>query len=101
MKSKNRTLSEHTAMSYEEWAQCGYYILKGEKSEIRDPLGVPQFTVEQVKKNGIKHTEDFTANIECPIRLASNTPIRASKCIKNTQTATVCMDLRENILNEL
>lgn len=54
MKSKNRTLSEHTAMSYEEWVQCGYYICKGETSEIRDALGVPQFTIEQVKKKSPK-----------------------------------------------
>jgi len=45
-----RVLSEDTAMNYDEWSQANYFIGKGEKSEIRDILGVPQFTIEQVKK---------------------------------------------------
>lgn len=45
-----RILSEETAMSYEEWTSCGYYVRCGEKSEIRDILGIPQFTIEQVEK---------------------------------------------------
>lgn len=48
--AKRRRLSEETAMSYDEWALCGYFIRKGEKSEIRDILGIPQFTIEQVEK---------------------------------------------------
>ena len=47
---KRRQLSEDTAMSYDEWALCGYYIRSGEKSEMRDILGIPQFTIEQVEK---------------------------------------------------
>lgn len=46
-------------MSYEEWVQCGYYVSKGEKSEIRDALGVPQFTIEQVKKKQTKQYGKF------------------------------------------
>jgi hypothetical protein len=49
MKTK-RKLSEETAMSFEEWNNCGYVVVKGEKSEIRDALGIPQFTKEQVVK---------------------------------------------------
>ena len=47
---KERKLSEETAMSFQEWSDCGYRIVKGEKSEIRDVMGVPQFTKEQVIK---------------------------------------------------
>jgi hypothetical protein len=47
VQSKPRRLSEDTAMSYDEWALCGYFIRKGEKSDI---LGIPQFTIEQVEK---------------------------------------------------
>jgi hypothetical protein len=48
--TERRHLSEETAMSFQEWSDCGYTVIKGEKSEIRDALGVPQFTKEQVTK---------------------------------------------------
>jgi hypothetical protein len=47
---ERRHLSEETAMSFQEWSDCGYTVVKGEKSEIRDALGIPQFTKEQVTK---------------------------------------------------
>ena len=50
VKSSTRILSSDTCMSYDEWISCGYFIAKGEKSEFRDALGIPQFTIEQVKK---------------------------------------------------
>jgi hypothetical protein len=42
---------DHTAMSYAEWNAAGYHIIKGSKSQMRDALGVPQFTKCQVEKN--------------------------------------------------
>lgn len=44
MTNRSHHLSEETAMSFQEWSDCGYTVVKGEKSEIRDALGVPQFT---------------------------------------------------------
>lgn len=43
-------LSWDTAMSFGEWKDSGYWVRKGSKSEVRDFLGIPQFTVEQVQK---------------------------------------------------
>lgn len=43
-------LSEDTCASFDEWKSCGYWILKGSKSHFTDILGVPQFTIEQVRK---------------------------------------------------
>lgn len=41
---------DDSAMSFEEWSEFGYHVKKGEKSEISDALGVPQFTMNQVRK---------------------------------------------------
>jgi hypothetical protein len=46
-----RSLTEETCCSFEEWKSCGYWINKGSKSVFTDPLGVPQFTKEQVTKS--------------------------------------------------
>lgn len=43
---------EDTAMSFGEWKSAGYFVKKGSKSKSRDPLGVPQFTADQVMKIG-------------------------------------------------
>lgn len=43
-------LSEDTCLSFDEWRSSGYYIIKGSKSQFRDALGIPQFTIEQVNK---------------------------------------------------
>lgn len=43
---------EDTAMSFQEWSDSGYKIIKGSKSQFRDILGVPQFTIDQVQKLG-------------------------------------------------
>jgi hypothetical protein len=45
------TLSEDTCAGFNEWKECGYWILKGSKSYFQDALGTPQFTIEQVKKS--------------------------------------------------
>lgn len=37
-----------TLMSYQEWKDCGRFVLKGMKSRCRDAVGVPQFSVDQV-----------------------------------------------------
>lgn len=37
-----------TLMSYQEWKDCGRYVLKGMKSRCRDAVGVPQFSADQV-----------------------------------------------------
>ncbi len=42
---------DDTAMSYAEWNAAGYHVVKGSKSQMRDALGVPQFTKSQVEKN--------------------------------------------------
>ena len=41
---------EDTAMSFQEWSDAGYKIIKGSKSKFRDILGVSQFTIDQVVK---------------------------------------------------
>lgn len=41
-------LTEETAMSFEEWKAWGAWVKKGSKAYIRDALGIPQFTKEQV-----------------------------------------------------
>jgi hypothetical protein len=40
---------EDTAMSFQEWSDAGFLIMKGAKSEFRDAMGVPQFTRDQVR----------------------------------------------------
>lgn len=35
-------------MSFEEWSASGYKIKKGSKSRLRDAMGLPQFTSDQV-----------------------------------------------------
>ena len=43
---------EDTALSFQEWSDAGYKILKGSKSPHRDIMGVPQFTADQVVRAG-------------------------------------------------
>lgn len=45
---------EDTALSYDEWKASGFYIKRGSKSKSRDVLGVPQFTADQVCREGTK-----------------------------------------------
>lgn len=47
---------EDTALGYDEWKASGYFVKKGSKSRIRDPLGVPQFMADQVVKSGSDKT---------------------------------------------
>lgn len=42
---------DDTALSFEEWKACGWCVKKGERSEMTDILGVPQFTRSQVRKD--------------------------------------------------
>jgi hypothetical protein len=44
-------LSEDTCCSYEEWKNAGYFVKSGAKSQYRDALGIPQFTIEQVARS--------------------------------------------------
>lgn len=48
-------MNEDTAMSYDEWAASGYHVIKGQKSQLRDIEGVPQFTKDQVEANQSRH----------------------------------------------
>lgn len=41
---------EDSSMTYQEWQDCGYYIIKGSKSRLRDVMGVPLFQKDQVSK---------------------------------------------------
>lgn len=41
---------DDTAMSYEEWSNAGYYLIKGSKSSGKDALGIPQFNQSQTRK---------------------------------------------------
>lgn len=45
-----KALTEDTCCSFDEWKAAGYWIKKGAKSVFTDCLGVPQFTIEQVRK---------------------------------------------------
>jgi hypothetical protein len=40
---------DDTAMSWDEWKEAGFHVIKGQKSHLRDALGVPQFTEQQVE----------------------------------------------------
>lgn len=46
-----KTLTEDTCASFDEWKECGYWVVKGAKSCFKDCLGIPQFTKEQVKQS--------------------------------------------------
>lgn len=41
---------DDSALSFDEWKEAGYTIKKGEKSQISDIQGIPQFTRLQVRK---------------------------------------------------
>jgi len=41
---------DDSAMSFEEWKSTGYTVKKGERSQISDVLGIPQFTMNQVHR---------------------------------------------------
>ena len=41
---------DDSAMSFDEWSNIGYHVKKGERSELSDALGIPQFTMNQVRK---------------------------------------------------
>lgn len=43
-----KNLSEETCMSFDEWKAMGWWVKRGAKSMFKDPLGTPQFTIEQV-----------------------------------------------------
>jgi hypothetical protein len=57
---KNETVNnlkiEDTALEYEEWKASGYFVKKGCKSRIRDPLGSPLFMADQVVKGSSNKT---------------------------------------------
>jgi hypothetical protein len=41
---------EDTALSFDEWKACGWAVKKGEKSQLQDIHGMPQFTRSQVRR---------------------------------------------------
>lgn len=41
---------DDTSLSYEEWSNAGYYLIKGSKSTGKDALGIPQFNQSQTRK---------------------------------------------------
>ncbi len=41
---------EDTALSFDEWKACGYTVKKGEKSQLQDIHGVPQFLRSQIHR---------------------------------------------------
>ena len=45
-------IDEDSAMSWDEWRDCDCFVKKGQKSRIRDILGKPQFTKDQVRYTG-------------------------------------------------
>lgn len=38
---------EETLMSFQEWKDVGYFVLKGARMRCRDAMGVPQFSKDQ------------------------------------------------------
>lgn len=51
-----------TLMSYQEWKDAGYYVLKGSKSRERDCLGICHFSIDQTTaREGLKynHTTSY------------------------------------------
>lgn len=44
------SLDEDSCCSFDEWANAGYRVRRGERSMFRDITGIPQFTKEQVDK---------------------------------------------------
>ena len=49
-----------TLMSYQEWKDAGFFILKGSKSRCRDASGVCQFSKDQTTAADIS-TAEFEA----------------------------------------
>ena len=41
---------DDTMLSFDEWKECGWSVKKGEKCAGFDPLGIPQFTRNQVRR---------------------------------------------------
>lgn len=52
MKTITEVALEDTAMSYDEWKESGFFVIKGSKSRVRGMDGTPLFTADQVREHG-------------------------------------------------